>query len=519
MPATEKITTLPQLLAWRERAREGGRTVVHCHGCFDVVHPGHIHHLQHARSLGDLLVVSVSSDAHVNKGVSRPLIPDDLRAASLAALECVDAVYLNPHPTAVELLKTLRPDVYVKGREYETSIDPRFLAERDAVWAGGGETIYSSGDVVYSSTALIGSLSDTGAFNTEKATRFARQHGAMPPQIDQTLRAIRGLKTLVIGDAILDRYHFCEAVGVAGEGPMMSLRAIGSQGYDGGAAVVARHAAALAASVTLVTALADDDASEQLRMRLAGEGVDVIASDHRKTLVEKERYLVDDVKMLKVDRGSVAPLDARREAALAEQILLAADGAACVIFADFGYGLITQGLLDRVLPELRKTVSVLTADVSGKQTNLLRFHGVDLLCPTERELREALGDHSSGIGAIVSELLRLTDARSALLTLGKQGLVACDWPTGDWRQSDGRLRTEYLPSLAARAVDPLGAGDALLAAASLSLAAGASLPVAAYVGSLAAAVAIGRVGNLPVHADDVLDAAAHLTQRLPAKVA
>src|SRR2546421_407874 len=96
MHATSKIIALRQLLTLSESARGDGKTVVHCHGCFDIVHPGHIHHLQYARSLGDLLIVSISADSQVNKGVARPLIPDDLRAASLAALECVDAVYLNP---------------------------------------------------------------------------------------------------------------------------------------------------------------------------------------------------------------------------------------------------------------------------------------------------------------------------------------------------------------------------------------------------------------------------------------
>src|SRR6478609_3251388 len=119
MSRNTKICSLDELLALRANARASGRTVVHCHGCFDIVHPGHIHHLQYARSLGDLLIVSVSSDSNVNKGVARPLIPDDLRAASLAALECVDAVYLNPQPTAVELIEQLKPDIYVKGREYE----------------------------------------------------------------------------------------------------------------------------------------------------------------------------------------------------------------------------------------------------------------------------------------------------------------------------------------------------------------------------------------------------------------
>ena len=504
--ATRKLHSLNSLLAWRETLRREGRTLVHCHGCFDVVHPGHIHHLQHAKSRGDVLLVSVSSDANVAKGVSRPLIPDDLRCDSLAALECVDAVLLNDFPTAVELLDHVKPDVYVKGREYESSTDPRFLIERDTVIANGGEVFFTSGDVVYSSTALIGALRDTGAFNSEKIARYARDHDLTAGNVETILRRMEGRKVTVIGDVIVDRYHLCEATGVAGEGPMMTLRTLAQRDYDGGAAIVARHAAALGADVTLVTALAGDSESNHLTMRLRNEGIRVLSADHRKQLVTKTRYVVDDQKVLKVDDGAAMPLDSRREREVADLLLAAADGADCVIFADFGYGLITSGLLDRVLPPLRASVPVLAADVSGKQSNLLRFRGVDLLCPTERELRESFGDFAAGIGAVVSKLLRETDVKSALITLGKQGLVACDWPAGDWHSSNGRLETHYLPALAKTATDPLGAGDALLATAALALAAGATLQQAAFVGSLAAAVEVGEAGNVPVSADALLDA-------------
>ena len=200
-----------------------------------------------------------------------------------------------------------------------------------------------------------------------------------------------------------------------------------------------------------------------------------IASKHRRDVVSKHRYLVDESKLFKVDDGSVSPLDSRAEETVAEQILAASEGAAGVIFADFGYGLITAGLLDRILPTLRSRVPVLTADVSGKRSNLLQFKGVDLLCPTEREMRETLQDFSSGLGAVVSKLLTTTNAKQALITLGKQGLVSFDWPGGNARESDGRLRSEYVPALSGRTVDPLGCGDALLATASLALAAGGSL--------------------------------------------
>lgn len=506
MPVNRKICSLSQLLTLREHYRSTGRTVVHCHGCFDVVHPGHIHHLQHAKSLGDVLIVSVSSDAHVNKGVSRPLIPDDLRASSLAALECVDAVYLNDYPTAVELLEQLKPDIYVKGREYETSADPRFLKERDTVMAHGGEVFFTSGDVVYSSTALIGALTDTGAFNREKIQRFIQQHQITPARVQHLLEQFQQLKVVVIGDYILDRYYFCEATGIAGESPMMSLRSLGQNSYDGGAAIIARHAASLGAKTTLVTALSNDSDARQVLLRLQAQSIQVHASNHRKQLVTKSRYLVDDHKVFKVDEGSTAPLDSRREQQLAERIFEAAEDASCVIFADFGYGTITPGLLDRVMPQLRESVRVLTADVSGKQANLLRFRRVDLLCPTEREVRETLNDFSSGIGAVVSELLRTTDVPASLITLGKQGLVACRWPNQTWQASGGRLNTEYLPALCTHARDPLGAGDALLAAASLTLASGAPLSEAALIGSLAAACEVQQIGNIPVTPDLLIDA-------------
>jgi rfaE bifunctional protein kinase chain/domain/rfaE bifunctional protein nucleotidyltransferase chain/domain len=498
MSADRKLLSLQQLLELRERATGAGRSVVHCHGCFDIVHPGHIHHLQFARSLGDLLVVSVSTDTNVNKGVARPLIPDDLRAKSLAALECVDAVYLNPDPTAVDLLEQLKPDFYVKGREYEKNFDPRFAAERAAVTRNGGRVVFSSNDIVYSSTALIGGMSRTDPFKDEKLRRFCQRFDLNSRNLQQLLHGYRDQRVIVIGDYILDRYHFCDATGVAGEGPMMALRTIDTKDFDGGGAIIAQHLAALGAAPTLITSLADDEASHQVEMRLRGAGVNVVAARNRQRVVEKNRYLVDESKLFKVDHGTASPLDSEQEEALAEQIIAACDNAACIIFADFGYGLITGGLLGRVLAPLREKVAILTADVSGRQSNLKRFQGVDLLCPTEREVRETLHDFSSGLGAVVANLLGLCKARHAIITLGKQGLVTFDAPNVVSGAADQRLRSEYIPALATHSADPLGAGDALLAVASLTLAVGGSLQAAALLGSLAAAIEVQSIGNVPV---------------------
>lgn len=149
------VLTIEEVEAAVRRARGEGQIVVMCHGCFDLLHPGHIRHLRFAASLGDRLLVTITGDAAMRKGPGRPLIPQQYRAEHLAALSCVDFVSIDPNPTAVHNLQLLRPNIYVKGHEYENSRDRRFLAEKKVVEACGGRVILSPGDVVFSSTKLI----------------------------------------------------------------------------------------------------------------------------------------------------------------------------------------------------------------------------------------------------------------------------------------------------------------------------------------------------------------------------
>src|SRR5436190_6921262 len=140
-----KVLSVEEAARTVRTAQSSGEVVVLCHGCFDIVHPGHIRHLQHAAKLGDRLLVTITGDALMEKGTGRPLIPQELRAENLAALDCVRWVAINPRPTAAELLEIIQPDVYVKGREYEHNHDPRFTLERQIVERHGGRVVFTSG--------------------------------------------------------------------------------------------------------------------------------------------------------------------------------------------------------------------------------------------------------------------------------------------------------------------------------------------------------------------------------------
>ena len=151
-----KIIDLAELSLKLNELRTRGNKIVHCHGCFDLMHPGHIKYFQAAKKMGDILVVTVTSDRYVDKGPGRPVFSDVLRAESIAALQCVDFVSINNRPTAEEPLRLLKPHCYVKGQEFETIEDKTGKIQKEyAVAEDLGIKVCFTHDIVFSSTQLL----------------------------------------------------------------------------------------------------------------------------------------------------------------------------------------------------------------------------------------------------------------------------------------------------------------------------------------------------------------------------
>lgn len=151
-----KIIDLDEVARRTEGLRAQGKNIVHCHGCFDLMHPGHIKHFQAAKQMGDVLVVTLTPDEYVDKGPNRPVFSQDLRADSIAALECVDYVAINKWPTAEETLRLLKPHYYVKGQEFEDGQDNagKIQKEFQVVQEIGAEMRFTN-EIVFSSTKLL----------------------------------------------------------------------------------------------------------------------------------------------------------------------------------------------------------------------------------------------------------------------------------------------------------------------------------------------------------------------------
>ena len=211
MPQPHKIVPIGELAGIFDRYRDESKTLVHCHGVFDLIHIGHIRYLQKARQLGDVLAVTITPDELVNKGPHRPVFEQGLRAEALAALDCVDYVSINEWPTACDTLRLLKPHVYVKGAEFRNKKTPE-LQEEERVAQSVGTRVEFIEELTSSSSYLINNYLSPFAEEVDQyLLKFRQTH--TPGELLAPLDRARNLKVLVVGEAILDEYYACATLG------------------------------------------------------------------------------------------------------------------------------------------------------------------------------------------------------------------------------------------------------------------------------------------------------------------
>ena len=472
--------------------------VIMCHGTFDVVHPGHVRHLLYAKTKGDILVASLTADEHIKKGNFRPYVPEDLRAFNLAALEVVDYVIVDRQATPLENLRVIQPDYFAKGYEYSAGgIDPRTQEEMNVLATYGGEVIFTPGDIVYSSSALL-ELAPPG-IATEKLMTLMDAEGVSFDDIRNVLDSFRGKRIHVVGDTIVDSYTYCAMIGGMTKTPTVSVLFQKRVDYSGGAAVVAKHLKAAGADVTFSTVLGNDALKDFVLDDLQAAGVRVlpIIDDTRPT-TNKNAIVAEGYRLVKVDTLDNRSISEKHVGTLCGQIgEVKADG---IVFSDFRHGVFnrhTIPVLTAAIPE--GVFRVADSQVASRWGNILEFEGFDLLTPNEREARFALGDQDSVIRPLALELRKRAGCKTLILKMGDRGIITYR------SNSPVDYRAFFtVDSFVEHLVDPVGAGDALLAYATLAMISSGSEVIASIVGSIAAGVECEHDGNWPISLEPVL---------------
>lgn len=473
--------------------RNEGKTIALCHGVFDLVHPGHIIHLEQAKEMADILIVSVTASKYVRKGPGRPYFDDEMRMKFLSALESVDYVMLSEGYTVDDIIECVEPDIYVKGEEYakaEDDITGKITEEKALVEKHGGEIKYTTGKV-FSSTKLInhamsGLTEEVRQYMEDFKTRYTLQ------DIRNYAEKAKEFRVLVIGDVIIDKYTYCNVQGLMSKDMGYSARIRHSEEYLGGSIAIARHLSSFSNKVTLLSIMGDE---EEIRLRIFEEVSDSIKlnllySSQFPTIV-KHRYLTRNAKReeyRKVLAVNNIPEKMQYENTIREvfkeKLVEKIEDNDVVFLCDFGHGLIDAELMELIQKKAKYLVLNCQTNSSNYGLNVItKYAKTNIFVLDQQELKLAfpayVDDEETGLKKLSEQL-----HGNGWLTRGSYGA---------WGVDGGNLIK--CPAFTLTVKDTVGAGDAFFAVAGLYAAVGAPIEVGTFMGNIGGALGANIVGN------------------------
>lgn len=487
---TSKLIALEQLREVVSKLKSDQKKVIHCHGVFDLLHLGHIRHLEDAKNQGDVLIVTITPDEFVNKGPGRPAFTDTLRAESLAALSCVDYVAVNNAANAVELLKYIAPNVYFKGIEYKEAADDvtgGITLEKQAVESVGG-TLEFSDKLTFSSSALINQhLEVLPDEVTDFLGKFKQEHSEA--EVLNYLEQASKLKVLIIGETIIDEYKYCQAIGKSSKEPVLVVKDLETEKFAGGVLAVANHVANFSEDVGLISFLGSYDTELDFIRKKLSEKVQThfLARKDSPTIVKKryiEQYFFS--KLFEVYQINDAMLDPVDEDVLCSTLEKEIPNYDVVIVVDFGHSMLTPKATE-IVCNRSKFLALNTQSNAGNlgYNTISKYPRADHISLAENEMRLEERDRQGDLRPMLKDVAEKLSAKTVVVTRGSKGSL-CYSP---------KVGFSEVPALAGKVVDRVGAGDSFLAVTALCAVQNAPLDILGFIGNAVGAQAVATVGN------------------------
>ncbi len=482
---SSKIATVKELSKNIDRSKKIGL----CSGCFDLLHVGHIKHLQSAKTKCDILVVAVASNDNVNKGPDRPAFDQKLRMEFLESIECVDYVCLNDSPDSIELINMIKPDFYIKGSEYKNKkidINAKIGHEKNAVEKSGGSLIFTD-EIVFSSTNILNKH-----INKKEKIKIASDFETIASKID----SLKTLNVLLIGDTIIDEYAYCKVVGTSTKHPSLSSMYNRSERMAGGVLAIARHLSDFVNTITLITRVADRSDLDEFKLP---DNIETICIEDGIHTNLKKRYIsegypnsLENVKR-KGYNSRLFEVGYFPESKLSEEneqlVISLIHEMSCLdslMVADFGHGLLTDNIIEAInsLTTIHKSVNCQTNSVNFGFNLIDRYKNIDFVCIDELEARLPFGDKKTNIESIGRDLKEQNSIKNLIITRGHSGQLFL-----------AEDQVVDLHALAKDTIDTVGAGDAAYTMASICSGESFTPEEILVASSIAGAQATQIVGN------------------------
>ena len=487
----EKIKSPAKLAAIIESEKVKGKKVAQCHGVFDLLHRGHLHQFEQVKSKADILVVTLTADQFVLKGPGRPVFNQNIRAEMMAALEMVDFVTIVESVSAIDMIKLLKPDYYVKGQSYQDAskdITGKIGPEIEAINAIGGEIMFTH-EIPIRSTPLLNNYIDPYPEDVLLyLDSFKKKHPFF--SFVNNIDRFQDLRVLLIGETIIDQYDYVEAMDISSKGGIMATRHLSSECFAGGILACANHMATFCSTVDVVSAIGSRNSHEDFVRRSLSENVKpwFLSREGLDTLVKRRQVETNYfTKQSETYYGDEDCLQEKEEEKLLVYLNSVINQYDLVFVVDYGHGLLTPRVVDFISnrshgPKIAVNVQVNSANRGFHL--ITRYPFADFLSLTQFETRIAFSDKKSSPQDLAKKLLEKLGASTVAITLGRKGSTVSD-------KSD----CCSTPGFSKRVVDTVGAGDAFFSLAALSYISGFDIELIGFIGNLAGALSTTYIGN------------------------
>jgi len=485
-----KTLCLEDLIQIVEELKAKGKTIVQTHGVFDIIHPGMIQHIKSAKNLGDVLIVTVIKDKDVRRGPGRPVFTEKLRVENVANLEPVDYVCAVDDGVPFECIKQIKPDIFAKGQSYserDKKIHDKIFKEERELYFGKIKILETSG-FSFSSSKIINNFLD---IYPEDTKQYLREFSLIYSfeSIAENINSLKKLKVLIIGDGIIDEYHYCSPMGKAAKAQLVVNKFLTFEKFAGGAFAIANHIAGICDNVTLVTLLGANDSHEAFITRNLKPGIKTkyFIRDDGPTVVKK-RYVdgYNNQKLFEVNYLNDLYIAGDCESEIITYLSSAIPEYDLVLACDFGHGFISRGVIN-VVKKLSKILAVNTqTNAANTGFNLItKYNRPDFVCLDEPEARLAIQNKFDDAREVANELIHRLGSENLIVTLGKKGAYGID-KSGNTHQA---------PIFSSKVIDTVGAGDAFFAYTAPCFAMKMPLDFITFLGNVVGAIAVQIIGN------------------------